>query len=176
MTTHRSAFLRVRGAVYAINSGMAVLAGWVILLVTIIGCYGVFTRHVLNDPDTWSFEVSAYLLSLVIFFSASDALQKGIHVRIDFLSEWFPGRFTRFLGFIAELCSLAFLYVFLIQVWKIFHQSYTTNRIDESTLALPVAFVQWVLPFGVFFMLVTQVFMIVSRFCAEPDPPQLDGQ
>lgn len=174
MTTSVPVFFRIRNAVYAINNGMAVLAGWVILLVTLIGCYGVFTRHILNDPDMWSFEVSAYLLSVIIFFSASDALQKGIHVRIDFLSEWFPGRFTRFLGFIAEICSLVFLYVFLMQLWRIFYQSYMTNRIDETTLALPVALVQWVMPFGVLFMFLTQIILIVSRFYTEPESRQRD--
>lgn len=61
-------FERVYALAGRINHFMAFLAGWLILAITLISCYGVFTRYVLEDPDTWSFSVSAYLLCFVIFF------------------------------------------------------------------------------------------------------------
>jgi TRAP-type C4-dicarboxylate transport system permease small subunit len=93
------------------NNLMAYVSGWLILLITLISCYGVFTRYVLNDPDTWSFTVSSYLMCFVVFLAISNALQERVHVRVDIIKERFPGKtapVTRVLSYIACLIFLWF--------------------------------------------------------------------
>ena len=162
----------VRGyriAVERMNLWMATLAGWLVLLITAITCYGVFMRYVVNLPDTWSFPVSAYLLSFVVFLSVSHALQEKVHVRVDLLYEWFPGRFARWMGMLADVVSLGFLWLVLLQMWEVFHESWSQGRTDETTLAWQVAAVQWAMPLGALFLLLTQVAMTASRLLEEPE-------
>ena len=161
--TH-STWTTIRDCVWTLNRALVVLSGWLVLLITLIACYGVFTRYVLGVPDTWSFPVSAYLLCFVVFFAASHALQEGIHVRIDLLHEWFPGRIARWASTVADLLTVTFLGLFFYYVWKVFHDGYLAGRLDENELAWPVAVVQWTMPFGAILMLITQALLIAARW------------
>jgi len=158
-----------KNGIERLNLCMATLAGWLVLVITAIVCYGVFMRYVMNRPDTWSFPVSAYLLSFVVFLSVSHALQEQVHVRVDLLNEWFPGRLARWVGVIADLASISFLALVLVQMWEVFHESWSQGRTDETTLAWPVAAVQWVMPLGALLLLLTQLAMTAARFLAKPN-------
>jgi len=158
-----------RRAVERMNLWMATLAGWLVLVITAITCYGVFMRYVVKRPDTWSFPVSAYLLSFVVFLSVSHALQEKVHVRVDLLHEWFPGRFSRWVEVLADVVSLGFLWLVLLQMWEVFHESWSQGRTDETTLAWQVTAVQWVMPLGALFLLLTQLAMTASRLLEEPE-------
>lgn len=159
-----------RSGVERVNLWMATLAGWLVLAITAITCYGVFMRYVVNRPDTWSFPVSAYLLSFVVFLSVSHALQERVHVRVDLLYEWFPGRVARWAGALADVVTLGFLWLVLLQMWEVFHESWSQGRTDETTLAWPVAAVQWVMPVGALMLLLTQLCMTVARLVETPEP------
>lgn len=164
-----ASFVRgLRNAVWRVNLWMAILAGWVVLLITAITCYSVFMRYVVNRPDTWSYPVAAYLLGFVVFFAVSHALQEQIHVRVDLLSEWLPGRFARWSGVLADLASIAFLWLVAVQMWQVFHESWSQGRTDETTLGWQVAAVQWVMPLGAAFLLLTQLLMMASRLLDRP--------
>ena len=154
------------------NNVLVFIAGWLIFVITVISCYGVFTRYVLGDPDTWSFSVSAYLLCFVIFFAMSDALQKGVHVRVDILKELFPGRIARSARIFSDLACLIFLWIFFSQTWRVLYDSLSRGRIDETTLAWPIAAVQWAMPFGVAATLLTQIVMLAGRFVDSSEDAQ----
>lgn len=163
MTESANRLIKAIDLVTRFNSLMAYVSGWLILLITLICCYGVFTRYVLNDPDTWSFTVSSYLLCFVVFFSIANALQEGVHVRVDILQEWFPGRFATISKIVSDIACLIFLWFFFEQVWKVFLDSLARGRIDESTLAWPVAAIEWAMPFGVALTLLAQAAMLIGR-------------
>lgn len=163
MTESASRWIKAIDLITRLNSFMSYVSGWLILLITLICCYGVFTRYVLNDPDTWSFTVSSYLLCFVVFFSIANALQEGVHVRVDILQEWFPGRFATISKIVSDIACLIFLWFFFEQVWKVFLDSLARGRIDESTLAWPVAAIEWAMPFGVAMTLLAQAAMLIGR-------------
>lgn len=165
-------FFLVHSLAYKLNGLMVFIAGWLVLLITVITCYGVFTRYVLQDPDTWSFSVSAYLLCFVIFFAMSSALQHGEHVRVDILKELFPGRIARYARIVSDVACLVFLWVLFNQTWKVFYDSFSRGRIDETTLAWPIAAIQWAIPLGVALTLLTQAVMLVGRFVGTPEEKQ----
>jgi|694.fasta_scaffold53189_5 TRAP-type C4-dicarboxylate transport system permease small subunit len=145
------------------NNLMAYVSGWLILLITLISCYGVFTRYVLNDPDTWSFTVSSYLMCFVVFLAISNALQEGVHVRVDIIQEWFPGKTAHVTRVLSDIACLIFLWFFFEQVWTVFHDSLSRGRTDETTLAWPVAAIQWAMPFGVALTLLAQAILLIGN-------------
>lgn len=95
-----------------------------------------------------------------------------MHVRVDILKEMFPGRIARYARIISDLACLVFLWVFFNQTWKVFYDSFSRGRIDETTLAWPIAAVQWAMPFGVALTLATQAIMLVGRFVQSSDQAQ----
>lgn len=156
-------FEQLENRVAQVHLVCARVSGWLILAIAVLCCYGVFTRYVLGDPDTWSYEVAAYLLAFVVYFAIANALHQNIHVRVDLLQELFPGRFARITGIIGDALCLAFLWLFLGKVWAVFQDSLTRGRIDETTLGWPVAAVQWVMPFGVGLTMLVQLIMLIGR-------------
>lgn len=159
-----SRFEQIEAWVARINLVCARVSGWLILVIAFLCCYGVFTRYVLGDPDTWSYEVAAYLLAFVVYFAIGNALQQNIHVRVDLLQELFPGRFARITHIVGDALCLAFLWLFFSKVWAVFHDSLVRGRVDETTLGWPVAVVQWVMPFGVALTMLVQLIMLIGRF------------
>lgn len=163
-----SRFDRLERLLARVNTRLAEVSGWLVLVIALLCCYGVFTRYVLGDPDTWSFEVAAYLLCFVVFFAIGNALQDNIHVRVDLLQELFPGRFAQVTRIVGDGLCVVFLWIFFLKVWGVFHDSLASGRIDETTLGWPVAVIQWVMPFGVALTLLTQLLMLVGRFRRKP--------
>ncbi len=162
-------FRSIRGIVYWINGLLTVLAGWCILAMAVFSTYGVITRYFIGKPESWSFPLSAYLLVFVVFFALAETLQKGIHVRIEFVLEMLPKKIALGVQFAADIIGFAFMLLFIWLLWKAFYQSYASGRIDESVLGWPLAWVQWVLPFGAAMFVLTHALMIISRMIGDTE-------
>lgn len=160
-------FRGIRRAVFAANRLQAVVAGWAVLVIMGITCYGVFTRYVLRSPDIWSFPLSAYLLCFVVFLAVSHTLQKGVHVRVDFFVEAAPAWLARIMRFLGDVATFTFVTIFIWQTWQIFEQSFGRGRVDETTLGWHLAAIQWILPIAGGFLLVTHVLMMITRLIGE---------
>lgn len=160
-------FRASRRLLFLANYAQVVLAGWIVLLIMAFTSYGVFTRYVLNRPDAWSFPVSAYLLCFVVFLGISHTLQRGVHVQVDFFLGIMPEPIAALLRLLRDLVSGAFILLFTWQVWVMFQQSYSRWRIDETTLAWPIAVVQWIIPLGGAFLLLTHLALVVSRLVGD---------
>jgi TRAP-type C4-dicarboxylate transport system permease small subunit len=164
MSAGRGGIARWQAWLERVNLWAATLSGWLVLAVTVITCYGVFMRYGMNAPETWSFPVSAYLLSFIVFLAVSHALQQRVHVRVDLLYEWFPARVTRWIGLLADLLSLCFLWLVVLKTWQVFHASWSSGRTDETTLGWPLALVQWVMPLSAALLFLTQLMAVWVRF------------
>lgn len=154
---------RVDSATRRVNGGLIVLAGWGILAIMLFTTYSVSMRYLFRQPDTWSYPVSAYLLLFVIFLSAAHTLQANVHVRVDYLIQVVPRRIAVILCAIGDFASSVFLGIFVWQLYKLFNESVSRGRIDETTLAWPLAAIQWALPVGAGLLLLTHFVLIVSQ-------------
>lgn len=146
-----------------VNGGLIVLAGWGILAIMLFTTYSVTMRYAFRQPDTWTYPVSAYLLCLVIFLSAAHTLQANVHVRVDYLIQLAPRRVAIALCAIGDFASSVFLGIFLWQLNRLFGETLARGRVDETTLGLPLAAIQWALPLGAGLLLLTHVVLIVSQ-------------
>ncbi len=65
--------------------------GWCIVMLTMGTCFEVFMRYVLNDPTSWSYDMSYTFYGALFMMSGAYALSKNAHVRGDFLyRKWQP--------------------------------------------------------------------------------------
>ena len=61
---------------------------------TLVILYQVFMRYVLNDPPTWSEEMSRFMMVWMTFLVAPIAYRRGMNVAIETLSRY-PRRKAR---------------------------------------------------------------------------------
>jgi C4-dicarboxylate transporter DctQ subunit len=147
--------------VFGLNRALILLAGWAIIVIAALTSYSVIMRYVFNSPDIWTYPVSAYLLCFVVFASLAHTHQNGVHVRVDYFMSLVPRPVGVFLQVVSDVASSLFLAIFTWQLWKLFDETLSRNRIDETTLALPLAFIQWVLPLGGGLLLLTHILLAV---------------
>lgn len=124
------------------NVGMASLAVMMFLIAS-----DVILRYVFNRPITGSFEITEFLMVIVVAFAlAYTGVQKG-HVRIDILISHFPPRVQAFIYSVAYLLSAGFL---LLITWRsaLYAESLRVGEDTSAALMIPVFPFVWVVVCG----------------------------
>ena len=93
---------------------MNVLAGVSLIAMTVLTCWQVFTRYVLNNPSTWSEELVGYLFAWASLFGASIITGERGHMNIPVVVENMPVGAQNFFGVFAELLAMAFSLIILV--------------------------------------------------------------
>ena len=79
---------------------------------TLVILYQVFMRYVLNDPPTWSEEVSRFMMVWMTFLVAPIAYRHGMNVAIETLSRFLTGRVQAALQLVLNALILYFMLVY----------------------------------------------------------------
>ena len=87
---------------------IAALAMVFLILLTVSD---VFLRFVFNRPINGTFELTEYLMVVIVFFSFPWATMRGVHVRVDLLTGRLPKKKQAVLYAIS--CALSMLITFL---------------------------------------------------------------
>ena len=148
---------RIHAVLSGINTGFIMLSGWGILLITVLTTYSVTMRYVFNAPDIWTYPLSAYILCFVVFASLAHTHQDGVHVRVDYVLQILPRPLAILLRIVGDVASSVFLALFAWYMWKLLNETIARNRVDETTLGLPLVFIQWILPLGAGLLLLTHL-------------------
>jgi C4-dicarboxylate transporter DctQ subunit len=158
---------KIFSVVKKINITAASLAGLVLLFVTFAIFVDVFLRYFFNRPSIWVTEVSTYLFLYIIFLGTAYALQKGMHIRVTFLLDFFNDRITKIINIITSLFALTFSVVLLwqtvIMTWAAFTESWTT----PTMLNVPYAYIYVIMVLGSFLLVVTFLGNIILQFSNE---------
>lgn len=107
---------------------------WLIVVLTLLISFEVFSRYVLNDPHSWTFDVMIMLYGTLFMMAGAYTLAKNGHVRGDVLYGFFPPRMQAgfdlalyVLFFVPGIVALAYAgYGFALDAWKIMEHSSTT--------------------------------------------------
>ena len=76
---------------------------------TLVILYQVFMRYVLNDPPTWSEEISRFMMVWMTFLVAPIAYRRGMNVAIETLSRYLVGRIQAALQLVLNALILYFM-------------------------------------------------------------------
>lgn len=69
---------------------------WLIVVLTGLICFEVFSRYVLNDPHAWAFDAQIMLYGTLFMMAGAYTLSKNGHVRGDILYGFFKPRTQAF--------------------------------------------------------------------------------
>jgi TRAP-type mannitol/chloroaromatic compound transport system permease small subunit len=76
----------------AISVWTARVSGWLILPLTFVLVYEVVSRKFFHRPTMWASDLSYMLYGTLFMLGAAYALQRGAHIRTDFLYRRWPVR------------------------------------------------------------------------------------
>jgi TRAP-type mannitol/chloroaromatic compound transport system permease small subunit len=136
---------------------------WLILLLTLMISWEVFSRYFLDNPHAWAFDVMSMMYGSLFMMAGAYTLSKNGHVRGDVLYGFFPPRLQAWfdlilyvLFFIPGVFALAYAgYGFAADSWAINeHSNITAN-------GPPVYPFKTILPIAGFFLLAQGLVEIV---------------
>ena len=109
---------------------------WLIVALTLMISWEVFSRYVLDNPHAWAFDVMSMMYGSLFMMAGAYTLSKNGHVRGDVLYGFFPPRLQAWLDlalyilfFIPGVFALAWAgYGFAAESWAINeHSNVTAN-------------------------------------------------
>ena len=123
---------------------------WLIVVLTLMITWEVFSRYALDNPHPWAFDVMIMLYGTVFMMAGAYTLSKNGHVRGDVLYGFFPPRLQAgldlalyILFFIPGVFALAWAgYNFAAESWAISeHSNVTANGppVYPFKMVLPIA-------------------------------------
>ncbi|MES2945841.1 MAG: TRAP transporter small permease subunit [Pseudomonadota bacterium] len=123
-------------AVDRVSTFVGKLFAWLIVVLTLLITWEVFSRYMLDNPHPWAFDVMSMLYGTLFMMAGAYTLSKNGHVRGDVLYGFFPPRLQAsldlllyFLFFIPGVVALAWAgYNFAAESWAINeHSNITAN-------------------------------------------------
>jgi TRAP-type mannitol/chloroaromatic compound transport system permease small subunit len=117
-----------------VSSWTGQLFAWLILAMTFLISWEVFSRYVLNTPNPWAFDLMIMMYGTVIMMAGAYTLAKNGHVRGDVLYGFFPPRLQAgldlllyFVFFIPGVVALVWAgYTYAAESWAINEHSTLT--------------------------------------------------
>jgi TRAP-type mannitol/chloroaromatic compound transport system permease small subunit len=117
-----------------ISSWVGQVFSWLVLALTLLISWEVFSRYVLNSPNPWSFDLMIMMYGTIIMMAGAYTLAKNGHVRGDVLYGFFPPRLQAgldlllyFLFFIPGITALVWAgYSYAAESWAIAERSTLT--------------------------------------------------
>lgn len=97
-----------------LNTILNVLAGGSFILMTVLTCWQVFTRYILENPSSWSEELVSYLFAWMALLGASLVVGERGHMNIPLLVEKVNPSFRKILCVISEVIAALFAGVILV--------------------------------------------------------------
>jgi TRAP-type mannitol/chloroaromatic compound transport system permease small subunit len=121
-------------AIDRISTWIGQAFSWLIVALTFLISWEVFSRYALDNPHPWAFDVMSMLYGSVFMMAGAYTLSKNGHVRGDVLYGFFPPRLQAgldlvlyFLFFIPGVVALAWAgYNFAAESWAINEHSNIT--------------------------------------------------
>lgn len=119
-----------------LSTYMGQLFAWLIVALTFMITWEVFSRYVLDNPHPWAFDVMSMMYGSLFMMAGAYTLSKNGHVRGDVLYGFFPPRLQAgldlalyFLFFIPGVVALAWAgYNYAAESWAINeHSNVTAN-------------------------------------------------
>jgi TRAP-type C4-dicarboxylate transport system permease small subunit len=136
----------LRKAMDALYWLCACVAGFALVLITVVVPWGVFTRYVLHSAASWP-EPMAILLSVVLtFFGAAMGIRAGQHMRVTALRDLLPRGGQIAFDVVAEIL-LAGVALFMV-VWGFRLVAATWHQVIAEFPALSVGITYLPIPIG----------------------------
>lgn len=143
-----------RGVFDRIIGFFAVIAGVLLIIMTLVVCYNVLMRYFIGDPPVWATEITEYIMLYATFLAAAWVLKEKGHVRIDILVGQLSSRGQYILNTIACLLGITACSILLYHSARATYSLYVREVISLKILPFPKYILIGVIPFGMLLTLI----------------------
>lgn len=136
------------------------IAAALMAVLSVIVCWQVFARYVLQKSPIWVEEFSVTAIMWVGLLGAASAVWSGDHMRLKILTQKIPDRF----GIVVEVLidvAIGCFSIFLFRNGMLLTEATWTSRM--STIPLPIGLAYLVLPVAAALMILFALFRIVVK-------------
>jgi TRAP-type C4-dicarboxylate transport system permease small subunit len=149
-------FMRgVRPILNRVSNAALYIAGFGMVVMTVIIGWQIFGRYVLNDTPTWSEPLSLHLMLWFILFGAAVGVRESVHLGLDIVRYLMPEPVQK----IMDLTSLGFIILFG------FAMTWYSVLLAAGTWSAPIPVLGW--PGGVDFFPMIGGGVLISLFSLE---------
>ncbi|MGB0630386.1 MAG: TRAP transporter small permease subunit [Alphaproteobacteria bacterium] len=125
---------RVLTAIDRLSAALAVVAGFLLLILIGDMMYEVVSRRVFSAPTLWAYDIAYMANGAGFLFAAGYTLRKNAHIRIDFLSTRLPRRWQDWINAIVYVgLVLPALSFFVIGAYDEWLEAYRTDELDPAS-------------------------------------------
>lgn len=145
-----------------INALLSTIAAIILITMSVLVIYQVFTRYVLNSPADFTEEIIRYLLIWICFIGAAYAFNSRQHMALLFVQSKMKPSARRALVIFSDVLVLLFA-IFVMLVGGI-NLAVSARQEFSSLLGIPRSLVYAMAPISGVFTVVAQVLNLVEDF------------
>lgn len=125
----------LKRVIHQLSSAICIAGMWLVLPLMLLTVADVISRDFFNKPIPGVFELSEYMLCVIILLGAAYTQQKKGHVSVDFLTSRFPLKARKSIDVLTTLLSLSMV---TLVVWQGFVVGFAETGVSDM-LRIPKA-------------------------------------
>lgn len=139
----------------SLNKGLELISSALVVLITVLVLWQVFTRTILNDPSTLTEETVRFLFVWLSMLTAAYVVGTKGHMAVTLLSDKLDGDKQRALEILLQSLFIAFSII--IMIYGGFKSVQVTMAQTSPAMGLPMGYVYLSVPVSGIFMLIYSV-------------------
>ena len=144
------------------------IIAWLTLPLMLAMAYEIFVRYAFTAPTDWAYDISRMLYGAMFMIGAGYALQKGVHIRSDFLYRNWSVRTQAMVDI--TMYVFLFLPAMLIAIWVSTEWAWKAiengDRVVDSTWMPYVGPIKAALPVGILFLMIQGISELLKAIYA----------
>jgi TRAP-type C4-dicarboxylate transport system permease small subunit len=153
----REALRRIIGGV---ERALTAMAASIMGLLSLVVCWQVFARYVLQRSPIWVEEFSVTAIMWIGLLGAASAVWTGDHMRLELISKKLPKAGGLFLEILID-SAIGYFAFFLLRHGLVLTQAMWDSQM--STIKLPLGITYLVLPIAAVFMIIFAALRVVGK-------------
>ncbi|MBA1231987.1 TRAP transporter small permease [Pseudomonas viridiflava] len=138
----KNTLLRINDTLYRVSIG---IAGFSVLIMTLIIPWGIFARYVLGSGSSWPEPVAILLMVVFTFFGAAASYRAGAHMAVSMAVDRMPVQVRKIAAVVVQIL-MAIVALFMIfkgfklcaTTWNQFLGEIPSLRVGISYLPIPI--------------------------------------
>jgi TRAP-type mannitol/chloroaromatic compound transport system permease small subunit len=150
-----------------LNTQLAVVANWLVLLAAVISAGNAASRYVFSESSNGWLEIQWYMFAGMVLLGGPYTLKMNEHVRVDLVYGMVSERTRIWIDIVGGLLFLLPICLILTYfTWPWFVESWTINEASSNAGGLLRWPVKLLLPVGFFLMALQGISEIIKRVAA----------
>ena len=150
-----------------LNTQLAVVANWLVLLAAVISAGNAASRYVFSESSNGWLEIQWYMFAGMVLLGGPYTLKMNEHVRVDLVYGMVSERTRIWIDIVGGLLFLLPICLILTYfTWPWFVESWTINEASSNAGGLLSWPVKLLLPVGFFLMALQGISEIIKRVAA----------